>query len=89
MRIVRKVVRLVTDSEAGALAGRDVAAEKYDACRVDSLAAALKTLGLTDFEICNVINVRPRSLACLQTIIDEMAERLSEDQMNGILEMLR
>ena len=84
MRVLQKVVRLVPNSEAVATLGGN----RTDA-PISPDADLLRPFGLSDFEICNLVNIRPVSLACLQTIIEEMTERLSEEQMEQILEMFR
>lgn len=87
MKVVKRVVKLVTNAEAKAITGEDSLGNGAPECDYEDMARALGGFGLTPFEICNIINVRPRGLACLQTIVEEMAERLDSGQMAEILEI--
>ena len=76
MRITQRLVKLVTNDEASG---------QQDCCHWETVRSELGEMGLTEFEICNLINIRPKSLVCLQVVVDEMVDRLSSEQMSRIL----
>ncbi|KAG0432093.1 hypothetical protein DMUE_5520 [Dictyocoela muelleri] len=53
--------------------------------KTDELKAKLETKNLFEFEIQQLLKIKPRNLLCLQLIIDEMEERFSIDELNEIL----
>lgn len=59
----------------------------YDKDRSDTLRIELSKYGLTEFEIINMIDTKPNGLVHLQNIIEEMLERLTEDQMQEIVNL--
>lgn len=80
MKILRKAVRLITNEEAAM-----ITSGTHNELVASLLFAELKSMGLTDFEVINILNIKPNSLVCLQTIIDEMVDRLTEEQMSRIV----
>lgn len=86
MKVLKKVVKLVTNAEATGCANGH--SESTNPQR-ESVFTELRTMGLTPFEICNLINIKPKNLVCLQVIVDDMLDRLSEEQMNRILETFK
>lgn len=59
----------------------------YDKEESDLLRKKLSKYGLTEFEIVNMIDTKPNGLVHLQNIIEEMTERLTEDQMQEIVDI--
>ncbi len=53
--------------------------------KIDKIKSKLSAFGLKDFEIINLIDIKPTGLVHLQTIIEEMAERFDDEHMEGIL----
>lgn len=53
--------------------------------RIELIKNQLLLFGLKEFEIINIIDTKPTGLVHLQNIIEEMTERLDEDQMESIL----
>ncbi|ADM11557.1 uncharacterized protein Eint_051100 [Encephalitozoon intestinalis ATCC 50506] len=46
---------------------------------------ALMNMGLTEFESIQLIDLNPRSIVCLQLVIEDMEERFSEGDLFKIL----
>ena len=61
----------------------------FDSEKSQLLKSELLKFDLKEFEIINLINIRPKSLIHLQLVIEEMSERLSEEQMNEILNLFK
>ncbi|ELA41331.1 uncharacterized protein VICG_01571 [Vittaforma corneae ATCC 50505] len=72
-RVKHRIVQFCSDSCSGEQAG--------------SMKAELSRFGLTEFEMVNLIDTRPSGLVHLQSIVEEMAERLDGDQMQSILDV--
>ncbi|KAI5168775.1 hypothetical protein PAEPH01_0408 [Pancytospora epiphaga] len=89
MRVIKRVVRLVTDAEANNIMGRNVHENRSSECGHTSMISALDQFTLTSFEIHNIVNIKPKGLACLQTIVEEMVERLDSEQMQKLLEIVQ
>ncbi|KAM0675411.1 hypothetical protein GVAV_001238 [Gurleya vavrai] len=53
----------------------------------DLIIEKLKFYELTEFEIYQLIDLKPKSLLCLQLVIEEMEERFDENKLNSILEI--
>lgn len=102
MKILNKAKKLLTNSEALAMVSDDAAVDSKvlssmrsfcsgsaDPRRCIVLRRELAKFGLTEFEVVNLINVMPKGLVHLQNIIEEMVDRLTEDQMAEILRLLK
>ncbi|EQB60075.1 dna-directed rna polymerase ii 16kda polypeptide [Vairimorpha apis BRL 01] len=48
----------------------------------------LKNKGLSEFEIIQILNIKPTQIIDLQLVIEEMEERYNEDELNDILDFL-
>ncbi len=81
MKAIKRVVKLLTNNEAFALMKKC----KYEDKSEEMVFKELQDMGLTKFEIYNVINIRPTSYVCLQTIVEEIDDRLNEEQINRII----
>ncbi|KAI5151611.1 hypothetical protein ENBRE01_2257 [Enteropsectra breve] len=80
MKILKRVVALVSDNELNTMIHTG---EMHSDPRKEELRA----MGLTEFEAVNVLNIKPTNLVFLQLIIEDMTERLSEAQLNAIINM--
>lgn len=98
MQILKKTKKLLTNGEfldillesmpsSGKVRAKltNFCCNSLNSDKSDKLKTELAKFGLKEFEIVNLINIRPKGLVHLQIIIEEMSERLSEDQMNKIL----
>ncbi|KAM0676592.1 hypothetical protein BDAP_002801 [Binucleata daphniae] len=47
----------------------------------------LREMNLTEFEIYQLIDLKPKTLLCLQLVIEEMEERYSKEKLEEILTM--
>ncbi|KAI4291117.1 hypothetical protein PAPHI01_0391 [Pancytospora philotis] len=89
MKVHKRVVRLVSDAEAMQMMGKEGSVSEATIAGISNAVVRLKELGLTEFEAYNIVNVRPANLACLQVIVEEMVDRLSEEQMAEVLEIVK
>lgn len=105
MKILNRAKKLLTNSEALAMVSdsatltavdskvrskmRSFCANAVDVQKCVLLRNELAKFGLTEFEIVNLINVMPKGLVHLQNIIEEMVDRLTEEQMTEILELFQ
>lgn len=64
-------------------------ANALDTEKSQFLRSELSKFDLKEFEIINLINIKPKSLVHLQIVIEEMSERLNEAQMNEILNLFK
>lgn len=48
----------------------------------------LKEKNLTEFEILQIISLRPKTLLCLTVIVEELNERFSDEEIKEILNFL-
>lgn len=57
--------------------------------RALQIKQTLMQMGLTEFEAIQIIDSNPRSLLCLQLVIEEMESRFSEEDLLGILDLFK
>jgi DNA-directed RNA polymerase subunit F len=57
--------------------------------RINRVKGCLKEKKLTEFEIYQLLDIWPKSLLCLQLVIEEMEERFTEDELNEILDLFK
>lgn len=62
-------------------------AESLNTEQCQFLRMKLAEFDLFEFEIVNLINIKPKGLIHLQLVIEEMSERFTEEQMNQILSL--
>lgn len=82
MRVVERTSRILTAEEADQI----ISGKSIEECQtIDRKKSELRTAGLSEFEVYNLLNVRPKTLAVLQTIIEEMTDRFTAKQLEEIL----
>lgn len=100
MKILNKKKILLTNAEALKFLPEDISAnikakfsllQNSDSSldKIENIKNSLKKYDLTEFEIVNLINIRPKGLVNLQNIIEEMVDRLTETQMLEIIDILK
>lgn len=101
MKIHRETIRLLTKAEAletisesigraGSALLENVSAYCADALGRDralKIKQQLMDAGLMEFEAVQLVDSRPRSLLCLQLVIEEMEDRFSEDNLQKMLRL--
>lgn len=94
MKILKKNVRFYTNQEMKNILQNK--SDKYfeevksfcgDTYTENSLRELLKEKGLAEFEIIQLLNIRPNQIIDLQLIIEEMEERYTEEDLNSILKL--
>ncbi|AFM98325.1 RNA pol Rpb4 domain-containing protein [Encephalitozoon hellem ATCC 50504] len=55
--------------------------------RAQKVKQALTEMGLTEFEAIQLLDFNPKSIVCLQLVIEDMEERFTEDALIGILDL--
>lgn len=100
MKVLDKTKKLLTNGEFNSICKNAISfkaknkiskfcADSIDAEKSSILRSELSKFGLKEFEIVNLINIKPKGLVHLQIVIEEMSERLSEDQMKSILSLFK
>ncbi|KAM0681060.1 hypothetical protein GINT2_000843 [Glugoides intestinalis] len=97
MIITKRVKKLLTKGEAIELSQHCLQKVKsmllnfcsgcYTKEQILKLREELAVFGLMEFEIVNLIDIKPTGLIHLQLVIEEMAERLDEEKMEKIIEI--
>jgi len=83
MKILKPIVRLLSASELN-----DPEADISENPEYRDAVHYLRSIKLTEFEICNILDFKPKKLVFLQLIIEEMTDRLQKEQMEHILELI-
>lgn len=60
-----------------------------DSFKTTELRKELEKRKLYEFEIQQLLSFKPKSLLCLQLVIDEMEERFSIEELNEILNLYK
>ena len=82
MRVVERTSCILTAEEADQI----ISGKSIEECQTsDRKKSELRTAGLSEFEVYNLLNARPKTLAVLQTIIEEMTDRFTAKQLEEIL----
>lgn len=97
MLVTKRVKKLLTKGEAIEISQNctqkvksmllNFCSGSYTKEQASTLREALAGFGLMDFEIVNLIDMKPTGLIHLQLVIEEMAERFDEEKMQKIIEL--
>jgi hypothetical protein len=90
-----RIVRYLTKAEALELGGsegefsEEIRGYCKDTITDPGLKRRLLAAKLAEFEAIQLIDSPPKNILCLQLVIEEMEERFSEEELNGMLELFR
>lgn len=61
--------------------------DSLDITACENIKAQLLEKGLFEFEIYQLLDNPPKTLLCLQLVVEEMEERYTEEELNNILSL--